>query len=306
MQDNYAGHAPGGGLPPEQHYSDARRAAGYRAWFESMPTYAGKHDRIYRSLRFGKTMDLFLLDQRRYRDDQPCGDAVAPGCAELNQPRDFLGREQMSWVKRKLSASKAAWKVIGNEVMIMPAKVTGGSYYQFDSWQGYPVEREELLHHIDDKGIDDVVFVTGDIHTFIAGDVRREGDSGQPVALEFVGGSVTSQGLGETDLNAGGGLVIPGNDADPHTDPALITRCAASTRGSTRPTSTTTASASSKALRGEFDVTLKRVLDDQAEVDRDAERRRLPLPRGARAEEHQGRQRLLARRAAPPRSAARP
>jgi alkaline phosphatase D len=259
VQDNYAGHAPGGGLPPEQQYSEQRRAAAYRAFFESTATYAGKHDRIYRSLRFGKTMELLLLDQRRYRDDQPCGDQVVPGCAELNQPRDFLGSEQMRWVKRKLSASKAAWKVIGNEVLMMPAKVTGGSYYQFDSWQGYPVEREELLHHIDDKGIDDVVFVTGDIHTFLAGDVLREGDSGRPVALEFVGGSITSQGLGETDLNAGSGLVIKGNDANPHTDPALI--------GALRGINPWVDQADFdhhgyglvKASRGEFDVTLKRV-----------------------------------------------
>ncbi len=65
VQDNYAGHAPGGGLPPDQRYTDARRRAAYKAFFESTATYAGKHDRIYRSLRFGKTMELFLLDQRR-------------------------------------------------------------------------------------------------------------------------------------------------------------------------------------------------------------------------------------------------
>jgi alkaline phosphatase D len=45
---------------------------------------------------------------------------------------------------------------------------------------------------------------------------------GESVAVEFVGGSVTSQGLGETDLEAGGGVVIPGNDANPNTPPAII------------------------------------------------------------------------------------
>ena len=222
VQDNYAGAAPGGGLPPEQRYSAARRRAGYRAWFESMPTFAGKRDRIYRKLRFGKTLDLFMLDQRRYRADQPCDDAVVPGCADLDQPRPFLGADQMGWIKRELQGSEAAWKVIGNQVMMMPAKVLGGSYYQFDSWQGYPREREELLSHIDRKKIRDVVFVTGDIHTFIAGDVRTQGGLGKPVALEFVGGSITSNNFGEVDLDVGGGTVLPGNDADPHTDPGII------------------------------------------------------------------------------------
>ena len=40
-------------------------------------------DRIYRSERHGRNVDLIMLDQRQYRADQPCGDAVAPPCAEL-------------------------------------------------------------------------------------------------------------------------------------------------------------------------------------------------------------------------------
>jgi alkaline phosphatase D len=42
------------------------------------------------------------------------------------------------------------------------------------------------------------------------------------VALEFVGGSVTSQSLGETDLPIGGGNVLEGNDANPATPQAVI------------------------------------------------------------------------------------
>ena len=128
----------------------------------------------------------------------------------------------MNWVKGQLSSSKASWKVMANELTMMPTKVLGGSYYTFDGWQGYPQEREELLAHIKDKAIKDVVFVTGDIHTFIAGDVRTKLGDGETVATEFVGGSITSQGLGEVDLDAGGGATIKGNDANPKTDPAII------------------------------------------------------------------------------------
>jgi alkaline phosphatase D len=45
---------------------------------------------------------------------------------------------------------------------------------------------------------------------------------GETVAPEFVAGSITSIGLGESNLPAGGGVVIPGNDANPSTDPAII------------------------------------------------------------------------------------
>jgi alkaline phosphatase D len=60
------------------------------------------------------------------------------------------------------------------------------------------------------------------MHTFIAGDVRTAAGTGDPAAIEFVGGSITSSGLGETDLPAGGGVVIKGNDKNPHTDPSII------------------------------------------------------------------------------------
>jgi alkaline phosphatase D len=223
VQDNYAGDEAGtGGLGPEKRFSPARRRAGYRAFFESQPYFPSVNSRVFRRLRFGRTMDLIVMDQRQWRRDQPCGDAVVPACAEFDRPRNFLGPYQMNWVKQQLRASKATWKVMANEVTMMPTKVLGDAYFTFDSWQGYPQEREELLSFIRDRRIRDVVFVTGDIHTFIAGDVRTNLGAGDTVAVEFVGGSVTSQGLGETDLAAGGGLTIKGNDANPQTPASLI------------------------------------------------------------------------------------
>jgi alkaline phosphatase D len=222
VQDNYAGAAPGGGLDASKRWTAGRRAAGYKAYFEAMPYFAAGNDRVYRSERHGRNVDLIMLDQRQYRADQPCGDGVVPPCADWNQPRPFLGKRQMDWLKKRLRSSKARWKVIGSQTMMMPAKVTGGSFYAFDSWQGYPQEREELLAYIKDRRIDDVVFLTGDIHLFIAGDVRTNMGDGESVAVEFVGGSVTSTNFGEMDIDAGGGLIIPGNDADPKTDPGII------------------------------------------------------------------------------------
>ncbi len=223
VQDNYAGKEPDGGLDAKKRYSAGRKRAARKAFFESMPAFAGTSgQRIYRSLTFGNTVELIVMDQRAYRADQPCGDAVAPACADWDQPRDLLGRKQMAWVKHRLSTSRAAWKIMANEVTIIPTKVLGDSYYTFDSWQGYPREREELLTHIKNKEIRDVVFVTGDIHTFITGDVRRDMGNGESVALEFVGGSITSQSLGETDIDAGSGVTIKGNDADPNTPASII------------------------------------------------------------------------------------
>jgi alkaline phosphatase D len=224
VSDNYAGGAPDGGLPAARQVTAKRKANAYKAFFETMPYSppAGERDRVYRKLQFGRTVDLLVMDQRQYRANQPCDDAVAPACADWSAPRAFLGTRQLNWLKSQLGSSKAAWKVLANEVMIMPTKVLGDSYYTFDSWQGYPFERESLLAYLRDRQIKDVVFVTGDIHTFVSGDVRTNMGAGDTVAIEFVGGSITSQGLGETDLVAGNGVVIKGNDQNPHTDPGLI------------------------------------------------------------------------------------
>ncbi len=65
------------------------------------------------------------------------------------------------------------------------------------------------------------MFLTGDIHTFIVGDVRTNMGLGDSVAVEFVGGSITSAGLGESNIDVGG-TVIKGNDGNPQTPASLI------------------------------------------------------------------------------------
>ena len=280
--DNYAGGAgPTGGLTPDKLYTEARRAAAYRAYFESMPTFAVKRgsNRIYRGLRFGRTVDLILLDQRQYRADQPCGDPqLGPACADLDQPRTFLGRRQMGFVKKRLASSPAAWKVMANQVMVMPTIYPGGDYIGFDSWQGYPQERRELLQHVRRKKIEDVVFVTGDIHTFIAGDVRVDNEDRKPVATEFVGGSISSPGLGE-----GGGGILPGADpSNPNTPESIIDLL--------RSTNPWAADAEFdhhgyglvEATRKGFSCTLRRVEHCQAPVQQSVARQALLLPHRAR------------------------
>ncbi len=222
LQNNYAGAEDDGGLPRGERYRQRRRVAAYRAFFEHMPhfTAPGGRNRLYRTLRFGKHVDLVMLDERQYRDDQPCGDAVAPPCAEYPQARTLLGTPQKAFLKRSLERSAATWKLIGNEVAMVPVKTGPNTFFTFDFWHGYPGERREVLEHIRAKGIDDVVFLTGDIHTFAAGDVELT-ENGEKVATEIVGGSITSASLGETDIPLGGGTVLKGNDANPNTPKAV-------------------------------------------------------------------------------------
>ena len=76
---DYAGDIDQNNTPPEIFV--LRRAAAYQAYYETMPLRAtampaGSHMRIFRRLRFGRLIDLSVLDTRQWRSDQPCGDGI--------------------------------------------------------------------------------------------------------------------------------------------------------------------------------------------------------------------------------------
>jgi alkaline phosphatase D len=192
VQNNYANDADDGGLPLRARFSRARRDAAYQAFFEAMPVFPRGRSRIYRTQQHGRTVDLTML-----------------------------GRRQLGFLKSRLAASPAAWKVIGGPSLIMPNRVHDGQYQRFDSWQGYPREREELLQHLAQRGIKDVVFLAGDVHTVVAGDVCTGMGAGPSVALEFASGSITSASVGETNYRLAGGELVPGSN-DPHTPPEIM------------------------------------------------------------------------------------
>jgi alkaline phosphatase D len=54
------------------------------------------------------------------------------------------------------------------------------------------------MEHVAARGIQDVSFLTGDIHTFFAGEVGTDGRGPESVATEFVGGSISSLGIPES------------------------------------------------------------------------------------------------------------
>ena len=212
VEDNYAGDLPGEATQNLRVPFLERRSNGYRAFYEYMP-FAPVRNRprhgqdLYRQFRVGGNVELFLLDQRRYRADQPCGDSFTTVCPEAeNEPRDYLGREQLDWLKAGLARSTARWKVVGNQLMVMSIDVPPFNNFNKDSWDGYGVERRELLEFVRGRDIRDLTFLTGDIHTFFAGEVGVNGRGPDSVATEFVAGSITSHGIPETISELAGGL----------------------------------------------------------------------------------------------------
>ena len=207
-------------------------------------------------------------------------------------PAPFLGAAADGLRQERAASSKAAWKVIANEVMVMPAKLPDDAFAQFDCWQGYPRARVSCSAYIKDKGIKDVVFVTGDIHTFIAGDVARATWArASRSRVEFVGGSITSRGP-RRERPPPARLLL-GNDAQPADSTRRSSRLLRGIEpvGQTRPTSTTTATGGSRRRSSSSTVELVRM-----ETIKRAPRRRCRPP-GSGGRCSAGRRRWWPRRA---------
>jgi alkaline phosphatase D len=96
--------------------------------------------------RFGDVA-FYLLDNRWYRS--PVNSAAKP---------EMLGKDQMQWLIESLIASNASFNfvVVGGQVL-NSAKV-------YETYANYEKEREELLQKLAEKGIKNVIFLTGDRH----------------------------------------------------------------------------------------------------------------------------------------------
>lgn len=177
-------------------YWPERKEDSRTAYFEWMPirNVHNSVDTIHRLIPMGDLADLILLDSRLEGREIQAG---TTGATVTDTNRTMLGQPQLQWYKEQLSASNAKWKLVGNQVMFAPLKVFGVALNQ-DQWDGYPAERDKILRHISSNNIDNVVILTGDIHTSWANDVPHPDMSynsstgAGSAAVEFVCTSVTS------------------------------------------------------------------------------------------------------------------
>ncbi len=182
-----------------------RRQAAVQAYYEHMPLRAsafpvGTSLQLYRRAAYGQLLDLNLLDTRQFRTDQPCGDKFG-ACAELESLKaEVIGLKQEKWLVDGLSASKATWNVLAQQVMMMDLDRDPGPgvIANPDSWAGYRSPRNRLLKQIRDRRIGNMIVLTGDEHQNYAGELHLDGahPEGAPIGTEFVVTSITSGGDG--------------------------------------------------------------------------------------------------------------
>jgi len=180
-------HEVGNNFGPRHDLMQAGRRA-FQDYFaiEGAPEEPG---RLYRSVRWGKHVHVFILDTRQYRSANT--DADGPH-------KSMLGSAQRRWLLDGITASDATWKLIVSSVPL--GMFTGGA--ASDSWSsanmfGYPRpgtgfvhERDLVLRTLRERGVRDVVFVSGDVHH--AELLRHEPASGF-VVHEFIAGPLAAR-----------------------------------------------------------------------------------------------------------------
>ncbi|MEC9439978.1 MAG: alkaline phosphatase D family protein [Myxococcota bacterium] len=184
-----------------------RKEAARQAYFEWMPVRAFpmQEGRLWRAFSFGGLVDLVMLDTRIWgRDEQ-----VGSKSASQDEERTLLGEDQQEWLFETLRTSTSKWRFLGQQVMMGQLGTPTGPI-NFDQWDGYDVTRQMLFDLIQDEMIDNVVVLTGDIHTSWAIDLSKnpyddeayDPDSGEgALAVEFVTPSVTSPALEEVPVS---------------------------------------------------------------------------------------------------------
>jgi alkaline phosphatase D len=146
---------------------DVLAARARRAFFESTPILGldPTAGRIDRSLSCGPLLDVFSLDMRSYRGPNgPNRETVFSPASAL------LGAAQVANLKKALRASRAAWKVIASDMPL--GLVVGDGPGRFEAVAngddgpalGREIEIADLLRYIKAERINNVVWVTGDVH----------------------------------------------------------------------------------------------------------------------------------------------
>jgi alkaline phosphatase D len=139
---------------------------GRRAFLEYWPIDPPAEDptRLYRKVRWGKLLEVFILDTRQYRS--PNHEPDGPG-------KTMLGPAQRGWLIENLSASTATWKAVVSSV---PLSVPTGRPGR-DSWSnanrlgfpeeggtGFAAERGAILRALRERGVRNLLWIVADVH----------------------------------------------------------------------------------------------------------------------------------------------
>ena len=174
-------------------HGEAIYAAGVKAFRDYAPVTYTPASGLYRTVRWGKNLELFFLDERSFRSAKATtaceGDiaptapvpvrqafaAIAPSLAKpvpqacldaiADPARTMLGDAQYTAFATAIRASTARWKVVLNEVPMLQLYAL-----PYDRWEGYAADRARVLSLL--RGLENVVVLSTDTHAHLIGEIR--------------------------------------------------------------------------------------------------------------------------------------
>lgn len=164
--------------------------AGRQALREYWPIASPPDDpqRLYRTVRYGADLELFILDTRQYRSRNTDPDGP---------DKTMLGERQLWWLLDGLTRSTATWKVIATSVPLSIPKGRGTTGKGYDGWAGggdgtgFERERQAIADAILARHLKNIVFLAGDVHYVQANAYDPNGD-GVPDFHEFIAGPLSA------------------------------------------------------------------------------------------------------------------
>ncbi|MCY2982159.1 MAG: alkaline phosphatase D family protein [Planctomycetota bacterium] len=137
-----------------------------QAFLDYLPIHATNDgmSRIYRTIPYGPLLEVFFIDLRSYRG------ANSPNRqTEMNDESAYMGKQQLQWLKAKLKASQATWKVICSDMPIGLLVRDGKADFENGAngdgpALGRELEIADLLSFIKANQIKNTVWLTADVH----------------------------------------------------------------------------------------------------------------------------------------------
>ncbi|MBI1736779.1 MAG: alkaline phosphatase D family protein [Candidatus Rokubacteria bacterium] len=120
--------------------------------------------RLYRRFRWGRALEVFILDTRQYR---------SPNTMRDGPDKTMLGATQREWLLDAVAGSDATWKVVVSSVSL---SIPTGRPERRDSWTdvsafgvggtgtGFARERDLILSTLRRRGVRNLVVVVADVH----------------------------------------------------------------------------------------------------------------------------------------------
>ncbi len=183
---------------------DLLAARGRRAFLDYLPIRFNPDDpeQIYRAFNHGPLLDVLMLDERSYR-----GPNTPNRQTTTNAETEFFGGAQMARIKQRLLRSKATWKVIASDMPLGIVVKDGKNFEAFANGNGPALGRElelaDLLRFIKRNRVQNVVWVTADVHYCAAhyyDPARAQGADFNPF-WEFVAGPLNAGTFGPGEMD---------------------------------------------------------------------------------------------------------